>query len=103
MFVALGNNRPPILVQLEDKVLQCVIAISEGKSAFSALNDLYSEALLLENDLRNDVDAMRWFELVTVSFSIPPTPPPSVFPSTPFRGLSPNGLCSNVDADLNIL
>jgi hypothetical protein len=101
--VALGNDRPPIVVRLEDRVLECVIAISEGKSPVTALDDFYSEALLLESDLKKNVDAMRWFNLVTVGFSIPPTPPQSVFPSTPSRGVSCNSLCSNINADLNIL
>jgi hypothetical protein len=92
MFVALGNNRPPILIRLEDMVLRCVVSISEGKSAVSALDGLYSESVLLESDLRNDVDALGWFDLVTVAFTIPPTPPQSVFPSTPSRGLCSNGL-----------
>jgi hypothetical protein len=81
IFIALGNDRPEILVKLEDRVLEAIIAISEGKSSENALDCLYSELSLLENDLTSDVDAMGWFNLMKAGFSIPPTPPPSVFPS----------------------
>jgi hypothetical protein len=91
------------LVRLEDRVLECVIAISEGKSALTALDAFHSEVLLFESDLKNDVDATSWFNLVTVGLSVLPTPPQSVFPSTPSRGVSCSTLCSNIDADIDIL
>ena len=81
-FVALGNNRPQILVNLEDKILEGIIAISEGSPTENVLDSIYSEMLLAEKDIRSDVDAMKWFDLLTADISIPPTPPPSVFPPT---------------------
>ena len=83
VFVALGNNCPQILVELEDRILEAIIAISEGKSSETAVDILYSELLLLEKDLSNDDNTMNWFNLFTTYFSMPSTPPPSVFPSTP--------------------
>lgn len=87
---------------LEDRVLEAIVAISEGKSAVNALDALYWQLSLLENDLKNDVNAMDWFNLSTVGFAIPPTPPASVFPSTPSRGASPE-ICLNIDCNLNIV
>lgn len=86
LFVALGNNRPKILVKLEDRVLEAIVAISEGLSPEKVLDNLYSQLVLLENDLSGDVDAMNWFNLFADSFSTPPTPPPSVSHSTPSKG-----------------
>jgi hypothetical protein len=90
VFFALGNDRPQVLVKLEDSVLEAIIAISEGKSSENVLDALYSQVLLLEKDLKSDNDAMNWFNLVTPSFSALPTPPASVFPSTPsgYRNLN---------------
>ena len=42
-FLALGNNRPQILVHLEDCVLEAIAAISEGKRHEDVLQTLYSE------------------------------------------------------------
>ena len=81
VFVALGNDRPAILVKVEDTVLEAVIAISEGKSSDSVLDTLYSQVKLLMEDLKNDNNAMNWFNLLTPSFSALPTPPASVFHS----------------------
>ena len=83
VFIALGNDRPQILVKLEDSVLEAIIAISEGKSSENALDALYSQVVLLEKDLKSDNDAMNWFNLVTTCSSALPTPPASVFPSKP--------------------
>jgi hypothetical protein len=77
MFVALGNNRPPILVMLEDGVLECIVAICEGNSTQYVLDRLHSQLLLLESDLTKDGNAMQWFNLSTVGASMPPTPPHS--------------------------
>jgi len=87
MFLALGNDRPQILVELENRVLDGVIAITEGKSPDNVLDILYSQVLLLEKDLSNDLDALKWFDLFTPRFSMPSTPPESVFPSTASIGL----------------
>lgn len=85
MFIALGNNRPQILVKLEDKVLEAIIAISDGTSPEKVLDTLYLQVLLLEKDLSGDIEAMNWFNIFSDGFSIP-TPPPSVFYSTPSKG-----------------
>lgn len=87
---------------LEDRVLEAIVAISEGKSAVNVLDALYWQLSLLENDLKNDVNAMDWFNLSTVGFAILPTPPALVFPSTPSRGASPE-ICLNIDCNLNIV
>ena len=83
VFVALGNNHPQILVNLEDKILEGIVTISEGTSPKNVLDSLYSEVLLVEKDLSNDVEAMTWFNLLTPNYSLPSTPPPSVFPFLP--------------------
>lgn len=85
MFIALGNNRPQVLVNVEDKVLEAIVAVSDGMSPQKVLDVLYSEVFLLEKDLSSDVEAMSWFDLFTDDFSIP-TPPPSAFHSTPSKG-----------------
>ena len=74
MFEALGNERPQILIQLEDCVLNSIIAISEGKPREEAMHTLYSQLLSLKKDLDNDENALTWFYLP------PPTPE---YPSTP--------------------
>jgi len=85
IFLALGNDRPQILVQLEDHVLQAIIGISEGKSREDAMDSLYSQILALEKDLDNNDDALNWFNLCTAV--IPPTPEPSEIPSAPLAGV----------------
>jgi hypothetical protein len=87
IFIALGNDRPQILVQLEDRVLHAILAISEGKSPEDVISNLYAEIFSLEKDLGNDHDALNWFDWSTPAFSIPPTPPASKFPSTPLAGV----------------
>jgi hypothetical protein len=83
MFVALGNDRPGILIRLEDHVLQAIIDISEGKSRDESIGALYSLILPLEKDLENDDNALNWFNLSKTATSIPSTPTPSDFPSMP--------------------
>jgi hypothetical protein len=83
IFVALGNNRPQILVLLEDYVLQAIIGISEGRLHEDALDTLYSQILSLENELSSDDEAMNWFNLSTAAIPATSTPPPSEFHSTP--------------------
>jgi hypothetical protein len=87
IFLALGNDRPKILIQLEDYVLQAIIAILEGKSREDIMGTLYSQILSLEMDLANDNEALNWFNLSATDFSIPPTPPLSNFPSTPLAAV----------------
>jgi hypothetical protein len=74
IFVALGNDRPQILITLEDHVLQAIIGISEGMSIQDAMDKLYSQIKSLQDDLADDVVALSWFNL---------TSPPSDIPSTP--------------------
>lgn len=85
IFEALGNNRPEILIRLEDHVIQAIIAISEGKSLDDALDNLHSQFLPLEKDLANDKDALTWFKLSTTasSISLTATSTTSEFPCTP--------------------
>jgi hypothetical protein len=71
------------LVQLEDCVLECIIAISEGMPREEAMHTLYSKISSLKNDLASDDNAMSWFNLYS---DVPPTPAPSEIPSTPFLG-----------------
>jgi len=87
MFQALGNNRPQILVKLEDCVLQMVIAISEGKPHEVALDFLCSQLSFFEKDLANDKDAMTWFDLSTAATSSTSAPPLFKFPSPLLSGL----------------
>lgn len=89
IFRALGNDRPQILVQLEDHVLQAIIGISQGNSREEAMGTLYSQILSLENDLANDNKAMGWFNLCADPSSIPSSIITSEFPSTPLEA-SPN-------------
>lgn len=67
MFLTLGNNRPQILVQLEDSVLHAIIAISKGESSEVAIDGLHSQIESLEEDLRNDSEALNWFNLAKPS------------------------------------
>ena len=50
-FFVLGNDRPQILVKLEDCVLQAIISISEWKSHEYAMDTLYSQLFSMEKDL----------------------------------------------------
>jgi hypothetical protein len=87
MFEALGNERPQILIQLEDCVLKGIIAISEGKPREEAMHTLYSQLLSLKKDLDNDENALTWFYLP------PPIPPPiPQFPTTPLARNDCGGL-----------
>ena len=74
IFSALGNDRPEILVKIEDCILETIISLSEGKSRETSMHDLYQRLLPLEKDLRTNDDAMQWFKM---SASIPSTPQPS--------------------------
>ena len=80
-FFALGNDRPQILVKLENCVLQAIISILEGKSCEDAMDTLYSELFSMEKDLAKDNEALTWFNLATAPFAIPSMPPPSKFPT----------------------
>jgi hypothetical protein len=89
IFVALGNDRPQILVQLEDCVLEAIVAISEGKPRENAMQNLYSNLTGLEKALIDDKDALTWFNLSKDDIVSPSTLPPSTLrPSTPPAGSS---------------
>ena len=83
LFITLGNDRPPILIRLEDEVLQAVIAISQGKSRQDVMQTLHSQLESLEKDLAADDRALNWFNLPTAPASISSTPPPSEVQFTP--------------------
>jgi hypothetical protein len=70
MFFALGNDRPQILVQLEDYVLHAVVDISEGKATEDAIDALYSQIKLLQEGLTSDIVASNWFNLGHISLSL---------------------------------
>lgn len=95
--LALGNNRPKILVQLEDHVLRAIISLSEGMSREKAIDTLYTQILALKEDLANDEVALAWFDLARAPCDFPSTPPKSKFSSSlladdpfAFRNCSPN-------------
>jgi len=83
IFNALGNERPEILVRLEDCVLEGIIAISEGKPREEAMHMLHSRISTLMKDLAKDDSALSWFNLFNDAFPVHPTTTPSDFPSTP--------------------
>lgn len=88
IFISLGNERPQILVRLEDCVLEAIIAISEGKPREETMHNLHSHILSLLKDLKEDDEAMRWFNLhpeesvaesTALAFDFPSTPLASTF------------------------
>jgi len=86
IYLSLGNDRPQILTQLEDCVLEVIMAISEGKPFENAMDVLYSQVSSLEKDLANDNDAINWFNLEVSDMALPATPA-SALPSTPAAGM----------------
>ena len=84
VFEALGNERPQILIQLEDCVLDGIVALSEGVPREEAMHTLYSKMSSLKMDLDNDDNALSWFNFSSNAFAIPSTPATSEFSSTPF-------------------
>ena len=84
IFAALGNDRPKILIELEDHVLQAIIGISEGISIEGAMDNLYAQILSRQEDLANDDVALTWFNLGCDGLAIPSTTQPLDIPSTPF-------------------
>jgi len=83
IFLALGNDRPQILVQLEDYVLQAIIALSEGKSRETVVDALHAQFSSLKKELDNDEAALAWFDLEKIPVDVLSTPPPSYFVSNP--------------------
>lgn len=92
VFNALGNERPQILIQLEDRVLEGIIAISEGKPREEAMAVLYSQISALKMDLAKDDDALSWFDLSSDPFAIVSSPTLPEFPSTPLARYVPADL-----------
>ena len=88
IFAALGNDRPKILIELEDYVLQAIIGISEGISVEDAMDNLYAQILSRQEDLANDDVALTWFNLSRDSLAIPSTTQPLDLPSTAFAETS---------------
>ena len=74
VFNALGNNRPEILIWLEDQVLHAIIDISEGKPREDAMSTLYSQIRSKEKELADDDAALNWFNLHTTPSSKTTTP-----------------------------
>jgi hypothetical protein len=72
--LALGNNRPPILVKLEDCVLEAILDILAGKLTEPVIDALYLRIELLQKDLWNDDEALNWFALSKLAVSVPLTP-----------------------------
>jgi hypothetical protein len=76
----LGNNRPEILVKLEDSVIRAILDISQGISTEAVLDTLYHQIELLQKDLAIDHEALDWFNLSRPAFSAPLTPPVGPIP-----------------------
>jgi hypothetical protein len=93
VFDALGNERPKILIQLEDCILKGIISISEGTPREEAMHTIYSQISSLKMDLVQDKHAMSWFNLTSDALAVPSTPPASEFPSSPSAYNIPADLC----------
>jgi hypothetical protein len=87
IFVALGNDRPQILVRLEDFVIHAIIDISKGMSSECAIDKIHSEIQSLLKDLTDDHDALNWFDLSAKDISSHLNSPSPDFPATPFQGV----------------
>jgi hypothetical protein len=88
IFLALGNERPQILIQLEDFVLLAIVGLSEGRGRDIVMDSLYSQILSLENDLASNEDALSWFniatgDLATGEFETPLSPAAPLFVPLP--------------------
>ena len=59
----MGNNHLSILIKLEDRVLEAIFDISEGKSTESVVDALNCQVKALHKDLVNDKNALKWFHL----------------------------------------
>jgi hypothetical protein len=74
LFMALGNDRPPILIRLEDEVLQAIVGISKGKPRRDVINALYSGIKTLEMALATDERSLGWFDFPESPSEVPSTP-----------------------------
>lgn len=70
----LGNGRPPVLLKLEDCVLQAVVNIAEGREVEDVINDLHSQIQVLSEDLGADCEAMNWFDITIPTADLCVTP-----------------------------
>lgn len=62
-WVALGNNKPPLLLEIEQMILREVLATSAGlQSPMEALDTLHTELPWKEIDKVNELDD-SWFDL----------------------------------------
>jgi len=71
----LGNDRPKILVKVEDCVLQAIFDLCEGKAITPVIDALHLCVEMLQKDLGNDEEALNWFDFSRPAFSAPLTPP----------------------------
>jgi hypothetical protein len=74
MYLALGNSRPTTLVKLENCVLQAVLDICSGNATKPTIDTLYISVERLLKDLRNDDQALNWFNISSPALSAPLTP-----------------------------
>ena len=72
-------------MQLEDFVLEGIIAISEGKPLEETMQSLHTQISSLMGDLGKDHDALTWFKLSTDSSDDSSTPPAPEYPSASFH------------------
>lgn len=88
VFIALGNDRPEILIRLEDQVLKAVIAVSEGKSREDVMRSLHSDIQSLEKELAEDDVALNWFNLRATASSVPSKTATREIPVSPLASLA---------------
>lgn len=73
-------------MELENRILQAIIDVSKGISTEAAIDALHSQIQSLMEDLGQDEEALKWFDL-RLELEIPiPTPEPSEIPKTPLLG-----------------
>lgn len=75
IYLTLGNNRPQILVKLEDLVLQAILNICEGQSTQRIVVSLSHDIELFQTDLASNNEAVNWFNLSRPAVSPPLTTP----------------------------
>jgi hypothetical protein len=96
VFNSLGNERPEILIQLEDCVLVGIISISEGVPREEAMHTLYSQMSSMKLDLAKDEKALSWFNLSSQSLATSSNSTTSECPSTPLPRGVPEDLPINL-------
>jgi len=73
-FIALGNNRPQVLIHLEDCVLHAIMGISAGQFSEEVIDTLHSQIESLEKELGDDDVALNWFNISMTGISTPSSP-----------------------------